>query len=392
MQKKILAFLLICIFCSGCATDVPQKNTTVADATNEPVIEKPHGKEKTGDKEKKDSEVKNDSNVYDLLDNKDKNCLELLDLRSRNIIHTISYKDNEVIACASEYKDGYAVLKARQTDRRDIEKKGGLIIEKQNAEADILEYNLELYNAELNKVDTISLLDYLEKDKVDKENIAYRPVIINEDATKVAFLLFDTIYCIDLEKKNTGFIKSVFNEGIEPDQIIFVGKSKIGFSGSPPLDKADGQKDSCYGYIDAETDSVKYKIEKDYGGFSLGASGKYLFMNDGEDPRTNSSSGKISILNCDTGETIKMQLDGIESTMSGITEDGTKLIAVKTLEENRFRIRNYDIASKEVVFEKICKKNTPIKPYLIKKIGDNKYGVVYADKKGMTVEDATNNK
>lgn len=392
MKKKFLAFLLIFIFCSGCTKDAPDKNIMETGTTCEPVKENSDGKEKVAVKNKKSSDSKSDLNVYDLLDQRDKYCLELWDLRSRNIIRTIPYKKNEVIAVASEYKDGYVVIKMRQAAESDVENKGGVVIMENNEPSELLECNLELYNAKLSKINTISLLDYLKKDKVDKENLAYRTAIINEDATKVAFLLEDSIYCIDLAEKKTKFLKSFSRHNITlGSSIIFVEKNKIGFMGDM-LEDGEKYGSCCYGYMDIETDAVKYKTVKNYDGFSLGVSGKYLYMNDGEDPYTNSSSGKIYILDCDTDETIEMELDGLESTMSGITEDGTKLIAIKMLNENSFRIRNYDIVSKKVVFEKVCKKDISIKPHYIKKIGDNKYGVVCADEKGMTVEDAVNNK
>lgn len=370
MIKKFLVVFLICIFCSGCVFDASEQNTATVDTTDNP--------EKT-------DEAKNNTNAYDLSYNMVKNCLELLDLRSRNIVNTIPYKEDETVVETYEYKYGYAVIKKRQTGEPDIQKSGEVVITQENEEIDILEYTLELYDPQLSIVDTIPLLDYLERDKVD---VAFRDPIINEDATKVAFLLYDSIYCINLEKKKTEFIKSVFDEDIEPSQITFIGKNKIGFMGV----QGYSQTDTCYGYMDMKTDSVKYQIEKNYNGSSVLANGRYLFMNDGEDPRTDSSSGKIIIFDCDTDETIKMGLDGLESTLSYITEDGTKLIAVNTLEENKFRIRNYDVASGDIIFEKVCEKDTPIRPFEIKKLQDNGYGVIYADDKGVTIEDATDNK
>lgn len=376
VMKKFLIALLICIFCSGCVFDHSEHDTSTIDTA--------YNSEKT-DEIKMYSEVKNNTSAYDLSYNMEKNCLELLDLRSRNIINTISYKENETIVETSEYKDGYAVIKKCQTSESDIQQSGGVTITQEDEENSILEYTLELYDSQLNIVNTIPLLDYLEKDKV---NVAFRDPIINEDASKIAFLLYDSIYCIDLEQKNTKFIKSVFDKDIEPSQITFIGKNKIGFMGVQGI----SQTDTCYGYIDTKTDSIEYQTEKNYNGFSLLTSGKYLFMNDGEDPITHSSSGKIIIFDCDSNKSTKMELDGLESTLAYITEDGTKLIAVNTLEENKFRIRTYDITSGDTISEKICENDTPIKPLEVKKLQDNAYGVIYADDEGVTIEDASDNK
>ena len=116
-----------------------------------------------------------------------------------------------------------------------------------------------------------------------------------------------------------------------------------------------------------------------------------MFMNDGEDPTTGTASGKIIMLNCSNNEVKKLYLDGTESTLAFVTEDGKELIAAKILDETSFRIRWYEVSTGNVLEEKTCSKNVQVKPVAIKKLYDDEYGVIYMNDKGEAVENAAGN-
>ncbi len=358
MLKKILALGgIICILCSGCTSNAGKINDAETTAED--------GKEENHD------DTESSFQLYEPETDYESNTVKIHDLVSDDLAGTITCQQDEQLVTALEVNDGFAVVK-KSSDKSGTSEEyenGGLVITTdEDGDSSWTEYELELYDFDLNMVKSISLLDYINKDKAEVRG----DPVISRNAEKIAWLTDDSIYYIDLAAEKGCFADALSQENIVPVQIAFAGNDKIGFYGSQGVTETD----TCYGYLNLEDQSVSAHIAKDYQAGTLLTNDRYVCINDAQDPYTDKSSGKIQIMDCKTDEAREVQVDGLESTFSVITEDGKLLISIKWDEENSFRIRNYDMETMDVLYETTCKKDEAVRPFEIKKAGDE-YVVVY---------------
>ena len=358
MLKKILAIGgTISILCSGCASNAEKENASETSAEDQ--------------KEENHDATASSFQLYEPEIDYESNTVKIHDLVSNDLAGTITCRQDEQLVTALEVDDGFAVVK-KSTDESGTAKEyenGGLVVTTdEDGSGSWTEYALELYDFDLNMVKSISLLDYIDQDKAE----IHGDPVISRNAEKIAWLTDDSIYYIDLAAEKSCFVDALSQENIVSVQIAFAGNDKIGFYGSQGITETD----TCYGFLNLEDQSVSAHIAKDYQAGTLLTNDRYVCINDAQDPYTNKSSGKIQILDCKTNEAREVQVDGLESTFSVITEDGKMLISIKWDEENSFRIRNYDMDTMDVLYETTCKKDEAVRPFEIKKAGDE-YVVVY---------------
>jgi hypothetical protein len=164
----------------------------------------------------------------------------------------------------------------------------------------------------------------------------------------------------------------MFEDDIYPEVIQFVGNDKIGFYG----DKVDETDNTYYGYVNLSDDTFVCEKQENYSGGTMQVSGEYICINDSENPYTQASSGIVLTLNCETNESKAFTVDGLESTLSLISDDGTMLISINWTDENAFRIRNYDVETMDVIYETTCDMGKNVRPCQIMKYGED-YLVIY---------------
>ena len=123
-------------------------------------------------------------------------------------------------------------------------------------------------------------------------------------------------------------------------KLIFIGSQ-------PDHDEAE----LSYGMIELDTKKISVHTENQFLGSDIQITNQYASITDVTDPISNMSSGKVLIVDTQTGEGFMVKVDGEESTMARITEDGKYLLAVKQENEGNYRIRQYRLQTGNVVKE-----------------------------------------
>ena len=191
-----------------------------------------------------------------------------------------------------------------------------------------------------------------------------------------------SFYYIDLSEGISDFSYATFKKDIYLTKIGFVGNDKIGFYGQ----KGYSERDTCYGYIDLKEDIVFCEVAKNYHASTLFTNNRYVCINEWENPYTGEVGGNVLLFDTQTNIAQEVAVDGLESTCSIISEDGKKMISVNWFEEKKYRIRNYDMETREVIYETIYEMDENVRPVEIKKCEDvyivvylsTKWGFVYA--------------
>ena len=88
------------------------------------------------------------------------------------------------------------------------------------------------------------------------------------------------------------------------------------------------------GYWSLISDKMFYDEQRCYSPNQIRVSGNYLILNDGENPLTDTSSGKVVIYNCEENQSVVFKVDNTESTFSYITKYVAHLIAYSCINDN----------------------------------------------------------
>lgn len=138
-------------------------------------------------------------------------------------------------------------------------------------------------------------------------------------------------------------------DGYSQYEIAFIDENKLGFYKS----KGDETIDTKYGYWSLISDKLFSDEQRCYSPNQIRVSGNYLILNDGENPLTDTSSGKVVIYNCEENKSVVFKVDNTESTFSYITKDGAYLIAYTCINDNltKHRVRVYQLSDKKCISE-----------------------------------------
>lgn len=365
----LILILVIGVLCCGCNSEIREKNESISNSGNN---------KEDNLQQLTDDDGINDS-VYVLDVDYSNGCVDITDLKKQCLIGSIACEKGERLLEAFQYDDGFAVIKTLDESENRVEEYDNMTIITSDIESEQWEKcELDLYDCSLKKINSISLLNYIRQDNVEIQGYP----VISEDATKVAWILTDSIYCIDVVNNNSTFSKVIFENNIFPEEIQFVGDDKIGFFGN----RVDEENNTYYGYVNLIDDSIVYENQKDYLGETIQVSDEYICINDSENPYTQTSSGIVLTLNCETNEAKTYTVDGLESMLSLISNDGTMMVSINWIGENEFRIRNYDVKTMDVIYENTCHMENAVRPCRILKYGEaylvtyytTKWGAVYA--------------
>lgn len=368
-DRRGLVVLLaaVCALSYGCAADMGTDRE--ADSGRPQTEEASSALEVEGSEA---ADITEDTRLYTTVIDQINNRVELIDLTTGKTAGTVSCDPGESLQEVYEYDGGFALLYKEDGDSEDeVEQVGDdLVFVTSSFEIDRWEaYTLVLYDFDCNLTERIPLLDTIRQDEVD---IQGNPVL-SADAKTIAWETSDVIYYIDLSTGESGFADAAQRENISIRQMNFVGTDKIGFWGDK---EPTGETDVCYGCLDLQANTVAYQVAEDYEATTMYTNSRFFCVNDSESPYTGTSSGRILLFDCETGEGQELAVEDLESTFSMVTEDGATLISIDWREETSFRIRNYDMESMEVIYETTCAKEDSVRPWEIKKYGDS-YVVVY---------------
>ena len=367
----LILILVIGVLCCGCNSEIREKNESISNSENN---------KEDNLQQLTDDDGINDT-VYVLDVDYSNGCVDITDLKKQCLIGSIACEKGERLLEAFQYDDGFAVIRTLDKSENSVEEYDNMTIITSDVESEQWEKcELDLYDCSLKKINSISLLNYIRQDNVEIQGYP----VISEDATKVAWILTDSIYCIDVVNNNSTFSKVMFENNIFPEEIQFVGDDKIGFFGN----RVDEENNTYYGYVNLIDDSIVYESQKDYLGGTIQVSDEYICINDSENPYTQTSSGIVLTLNCETNEAKTYSVDGLESMLSLISNDGTMMVSINWIGENEFRIRNYDVKTMDVIYENTCHMENAVRPCRILKYGEaylvtyytTKWGAVYATK------------
>ncbi len=317
------------------------------------------------------------SSKYFYLDhNYENNCLELTDLGNRKVTASIHIGKKEDIMAVFNCENGYAAAKQKLRKKRKDKYVKGIYIpdDTKRTKKSVAAYELVLYDKDLKEVSRTDVLDAL-CGAGGEEALGEKPVL-NRAGTKTAWLSAENkVFYMDLKTGQCKSSEAFLKEGIEVKQISFTGDDKLAFIAD------EGETDARYGYLDPEKEKLISFTEHNYQASELHTDGQYICVNDAHDPYTNSSSGKVLVLDCGTNEHNAFSVDGLESTHAAVTEDGKSVIAVKQLSDSAFRVRKYDYETGEKSYEKEVSKTETIKPDQIMRFGE-KYIVTYMSDSG----------
>lgn len=368
-RKSFICMLLISIVFVGCS----ERNTTLSpeiSETTDSSVGNPDGMQKSAEKTNKDTEKK-DTPFFYFDYNYENSYLELTNLKTGKVTKSIAVGKKEDIMAVFRWENGYAVARETLRKRRKDQFIKGIYIpdDTEKTEKDVAAYELILYDKNLKQLKKTDLL-WAICDSGWEELLEEKPVM-NWEGTEIAWISSENkLLYMDLWtgqcKKSNAFSK----EGVEVEQMSFVGNKKLSFIAD------EGETDARYGYLDLEREKLFSFIEHNYQVSELRADGPYICVNDVQDPYTNSSSGKVLVLNCETDKTDAFELDDIESTHAVVTADGRSVIAMKWLNGRAFRVRKYDYETGKILFEKKIEKSENIKPDQILRF-DDRYAATY---------------
>ena len=303
--------------------------------------------------------------------------LVLTDLKKEKEIKRISVGKKENIVATYQWKEGYAVAKQILRQKKEVKFTEGIyILPTDITEKDVKSYELILYDENMRQKNKIELMDVIHD--TGREELLNEKPVLNEAGTKIAWVSSgQEIVYIDLHTRNYKEKKKFAKKDIDVNQIEFVGENKLAFVGV----KGISETDICYGYLNLMDGELVVYVEKSYNASTIQTNRRYLCVNDGENPNTHSSSGRILVLDCETNKQKTFELDGLESTMAMVTEDGKYVIAVKWMSDYAFRIRHYDFQTGEKLDEKNFEKKECVKARQIRQY-DDIYAVVFGTDAG----------
>lgn len=375
-MKKIIICICLCLALVGCGN----RNT----ATHKTVLPKPTV---TDIKEKKNvlkdgtKAVENKQSMKKALRIAIKGKKIILkDLVQNKVVKAYKLKKKQCANSFKEIDDGYCVrIFEANRELKDHVVDGFTVYDTPDV-SEIVNVSLKYFDKGLKEIAAIDISRLAEQKKC--EDLLMSNFTVSRDGMLIAWNIGESILCYNRQTKEFSQYKQIYMNDIEVENIVFSGKNILTFYGT----KGEMEKDTCYGYLNLSNKKLISFIEKKYEAFSLYSDKRYMWLNDGENPKDGKSSGKFIMVDTETGKNDIIHLDNIESTKAAITEDGKYIIAICQTEEKSFRIRQYSVANGSVLKEKEYKFSNDIHASDIIPIDGRIYGIIYGTDKGEKLE------
>ena len=271
------------------------------------------------------------------------NRLVLSDLATNAERESITLDKNSFAKNIMKWEQGYAVEVLLADEPVQVKKSSGLEIisypQKINGK------RVQIYNEELKLQKEIDLSDTLPKELIENEPFT----AISNDGSTIVWANIMNLYLYDIDSGELSTVFDDTNNQVIFEKIVFTqDNNKVVFFGSQ-ADHAEGEL--SYGIIELGDKKITVHTEKQYQGSDIQIADHYASITDDINPVSNTSSGKVLIVDIQTGEASSMQVDRTESTMARVTQDGKYLLAVKQEDGVSYRIRQYKLKTGEVVKE-----------------------------------------
>lgn len=378
-MKKIIICICICLSLTGCGNKKTVTHTTVLP------------KQTVADIKEKDDTLKGMTKTAKNK-NSTKKALKALriaikgkkiilkDLVQDKTVKTYKLKKKQCADLFQETDIGYCVrIFEANRELKDHVVDGFTVYDTPDV-SEIVNVSLKYFDKNLNEVDTIDISKLAKQKKC--EELLMTNFSVRGDGMLIAWDIGENVLCYNRQTKKISQYKQFYMNDIIADNIAFVGNNILAFFGS----KGEMEKDTCYGYLNLSDKKVTSFVEKKYQAFSLYSDKRYMWLNDGENPKDGKSSGKFIMVDTKTRKNNIIHLDNIESTKAAITENGKYIIAISQTEEKSFRIRQYNVADGRILKEKNYKFSNDIHASDIIPIDGRIYGIIYGTDKGEKLE------
>lgn len=270
------------------------------------------------------------------------NQLILLDLAANAELEAITLDQKSFAKNIASWDQGYAVEVLLADEPVNVKRSSELEII--STPQDINGKLLQIYDEELKLQKEIDLTSVLPKELLENEPF----MAVSSDSSKIAWASTTNLYLYDIASENFSRIVDETNNPVSLEKIAFTkDNARIVFFGS----QADhDEAEFSYGFIELASSKIKLHTYKRFLGTDIQISELYASFTDVINPINDTSSGQVLLLDWHTGEASSLQVDGDESTMARVTEDGKYLLAVKK-QDASYRIRQYELKTGDVVKE-----------------------------------------
>lgn len=247
-----------------------------------------------------------------------------------------------------EIHDGYAIVKSSYNEAVDNSRqKNGVVISTMTSMAKEAYQYIE-YDNNLKVKNVIDIKAMIPEELMKEIQECQSQAVAAPSGNELAWSTESGIYVLNLETQELMHHEPEV-DGYSQYEIAFIDENKLGFYKS----KGDEIIDTKYGYWSLISDKMFYDEQRCYSPNQIRVSGNYLILNDGENPLTDTSSGKVVIYNCEENQSVVFKVDNTESTFSYITKDGAHLIAYTCINDNltKHRVRVYQLSDKKCISE-----------------------------------------
>ena len=272
------------------------------------------------------------------------NCLLLTDYKANTLIKEIAFEKGSYVQKTFKFDKGYIVQVAYSDTPVKVEKDDyGQDI---SFPEKINRCLVRVYDGYLNFRKEINLLSGMPMEFLGR--MPYSAV--SEDGNKIVWVFLQKLYVCEVWSGKIEKIVDKADNGIYFSQVSFTRDNKnIVYTGS----SAQSDEGACiYGLIDLDNKNMTLNVENEYKPGYIQVTTGYAWLCDNIKPSVNTASGKVPILDLQTKKAFTMKVDEAESPHARVTEDGKYLLAVKEIAPGSYRIRQYRLATGEIVNEK----------------------------------------
>lgn len=275
------------------------------------------------------------------------NCIVLKEYGKPLILKKIPLDKNSFVEKIHELDKGYVLSIAYADEAVEYVEESG--IEWMRFPDNVNYRRIRFYDKNLNFQKEIKLEDICPI----KSNYEYMAVASNQavskDGKKIIWTSSQNLYMYEVETGKTRKILDETNNSIGFGKVHFVGNNIV-FDGC----RVNEENDLYYGVFEPESMKMEVFVEKNFNCSGIRISEKHAVFEENQEPMKK-SSGRVLVIDLHNKKNFKMLLDGEESSMARVTDDGKYLIAVRQQTEGSYSIRQYNLKTNEVINEEIVK-------------------------------------
>ncbi|MEN6315445.1 MAG: hypothetical protein ABFD25_14510 [Clostridiaceae bacterium] len=272
------------------------------------------------------------------------NCLVLSDGKTNTIIKKIPFEENSYAQKTYKFDKGY-VVQVAYADKpvKIVKDQYGYSITYPKT---INRCILRVYDGYLNLKKEMDIFSEMPEELLGA--MAYSAV--SGDGEKIVWAYLQKLYICEVPSGKIKKVKDEADNQVFFSQICYAKDNKsIFFAGSSTQ---TNEGDCVYGLIDPDNKNMTLHVEEKYHPGYIRVTAGYAWLCDNVKPISGTAGGRVPILDLQTKKAFTMKVDGAESAHAIITEDGKYLLAVKEKTADSYRIRQYSLATGEMVNEK----------------------------------------